>query len=54
MKHYLLFYEIVDDYVARRAPLRAAHLEHAQRASERGVQKLRRTRVLISPSENHC
>lgn len=36
MRHYLLFYDVVDDYVARRAPLREAHLMHAWRASERG------------------
>jgi uncharacterized protein YciI len=34
--HYLLFYDVVDDYVTRRAPLRAAHLAHAKRAIERG------------------
>ncbi len=36
LKHYLLFYDIVDDYVERRAPLRAVHLEHAWRAQRRG------------------
>jgi uncharacterized protein YciI len=34
--HYLLFYEVVDDYVERRAALRSAHLEKAWAASERG------------------
>jgi len=34
--HYLLFYDVVDGYVERRQPLRAAHLEHAMRAVERG------------------
>ena len=34
--HYLLFYDVVDDYVARRAAFRAAHLGHARRAHERG------------------
>ena len=34
--HYLLFYDVVDDYTARREPHRAAHLAHAQRAIERG------------------
>lgn len=34
--HYLLFYEVVPDYAARRGPLRAAHLAHAQAAVERG------------------
>src|SRR5579872_5900106 len=34
--HYLLFYEVSEDYVARRAEFRAAHLEKAWKASERG------------------
>jgi uncharacterized protein len=34
--HYLLFYEVGDDYVARRAEFRDAHLEKAWQASERG------------------
>jgi uncharacterized protein YciI len=34
--HYLLFYDVVDDYVERRAPLRGMHLRHAQAAHERG------------------
>jgi len=34
--HYLLFYEVSADYVARRAQFRAAHLEKAWQASERG------------------
>ena len=34
--HYLLFYEVADDYVARRAPFRQAHLDHAWKANERG------------------
>jgi uncharacterized protein YciI len=34
--HYLLFYEVVDDYVSRRVPLRPAHLSHAQPFVERG------------------
>lgn len=34
--HYLLFYEVADDYVARRAEFRAAHLEKVWAASERG------------------
>lgn len=34
--HYLLFYEVADDYVARRAPFRDEHLERAWEASERG------------------
>jgi uncharacterized protein len=34
--HYVLFYEVADDYVSRRAPLRDKHLEKAWKASERG------------------
>jgi uncharacterized protein YciI len=34
--HYLLIYELVDDYVTRRAPLRADHLTLAWAAHERG------------------
>jgi len=34
--HYLLFYEVVDDYVARRAEFRNAHLLLGWQAFERG------------------
>jgi uncharacterized protein len=34
--HYLLFYEVGEDYVSRRAEFRNAHLEKAWKASERG------------------
>ena len=34
--HYLLFYEVVDDYISRRAEFRNAHLELAGKAVERG------------------
>jgi uncharacterized protein YciI len=34
--HYLLFYDVVQDYAERRVPLRAAHLALARRAVERG------------------
>jgi uncharacterized protein YciI/heme-degrading monooxygenase HmoA len=34
--HYLLFYEVADDYLSRRAEFREAHLEKAWAASERG------------------
>ncbi len=34
--HYLLIYDVVDDYVERRAPLRAAHVRHARAAEARG------------------
>jgi uncharacterized protein YciI/heme-degrading monooxygenase HmoA len=34
--HYLLFYEVGEDYVSRRAEFRDAHLEKAWKAGERG------------------
>ena len=34
--HYLLFYEVVDDYTERRVPLRAEHLALARAAEARG------------------
>lgn len=34
--HFLLFYEVSDDYLERRAELRPAHLTKAWAASERG------------------
>jgi uncharacterized protein YciI len=34
--HYLLFYDVVTDYVTKRVPLRSAHLAYARRAVERG------------------
>jgi uncharacterized protein YciI len=34
--HYLLFYEVGDDYVSRRAEYRDAHLTKAWTASDRG------------------
>ena len=36
MKHYILFYDVVDDYVARRAPFRNEHLKYAWAAVGRG------------------
>jgi uncharacterized protein YciI len=38
--HYLLFYEVVPDYAARREPLRTAHLAHARAAVDRGELRL--------------
>lgn len=35
-KHYLLLYEVVDDYAAKRMPYRQQHLALAEQASERG------------------
>ena len=34
--HYLLFYDVVDNYAERRVPFRAAHLAHARRAQANG------------------
>ncbi|MFB3819974.1 MAG: YciI-like protein [Candidatus Methylomirabilales bacterium] len=34
--HYLLFYDVVEDYADRRVPFRGAHLQHARKAVERG------------------
>jgi uncharacterized protein len=36
MMHYLLFYEVVPDYVERRAAFRAQHLALAWQAADRG------------------
>jgi uncharacterized protein len=36
MKYFALFYDVVDDYVARRAPHRDQHLRLAQEAHQRG------------------
>ena len=36
MAHYLLFYDVVEDYAAKRMPFRAAHLEHARKSCARG------------------
>jgi uncharacterized protein YciI len=34
--HYLLFYDVVDDYVTKRTPFRAAHIALAREAVARG------------------
>jgi uncharacterized protein YciI len=34
--HYLLMYDVVDDYVQRRAPLRVEHIGFARQAVARG------------------
>jgi uncharacterized protein YciI len=34
--HYILFYDVVDDYLERRAQFREQHLEYAKQAHERG------------------
>ena len=36
MSYYLLFYEVVDDFAARRLPLRQEHLRLAEEARRRG------------------
>lgn len=36
MAHYLMIYELADDYLDRRERFRAAHLAHAWAAAERG------------------
>jgi uncharacterized protein len=38
--HYLLIYELVPDYVTRRAPFRADHLRHAWASNDRGEMVL--------------
>jgi len=47
--HYLLFYELGDDYVAQRDKFRKAHLELAWKASERGELLL--AGALAKPSD---
>jgi uncharacterized protein YciI len=34
--HYLLFYDVADDYLERRPEFREAHLKHAREAHARG------------------
>jgi uncharacterized protein YciI len=34
--HYLLFYEVVDDYAEKRTPFRKDHIAHAKAALARG------------------
>lgn len=34
--HYILFYDVVDDFIAKRALHRNSHPEHARKAHERG------------------
>jgi len=50
--HYLLFYEVGEDYIARRAEFRNAHLEMAWKASERGELLL--AGALDNPATPHC
>src|SRR5512146_2876270 len=37
MKHFLLFYSYVDDYLERRSGFRDAHMRHAWEAQKRGL-----------------
>jgi uncharacterized protein YciI len=34
--HYILFYDVVDDYVEKRGQFRELHLQHARAAYDRG------------------
>jgi uncharacterized protein YciI len=34
--HYVLFYDVVENYAERRVPFRADHLAHAKQAAARG------------------
>jgi uncharacterized protein YciI len=34
--HYLMFYDVADDYAEKRMPFRAAHIEYARKAVARG------------------
>ncbi len=34
--HYILFYDVIDDYVEKRAQFRELHLKHARSAYDRG------------------
>jgi uncharacterized protein len=36
MKYFALIYHVVENFVVRRAPFRAAHLQFAQEAKQRG------------------
>ena len=36
MKHFLLFYDFIPDYIERRAPLRPEHFKFARAAQARG------------------
>ena len=38
--YFALFYDVVDDYLTLRQPLRAAHLAHAEEAHRAGLLRL--------------
>jgi uncharacterized protein len=48
--HYLLIYDLVDDYVERRAPLRSQHIALARAAAARGELVL--GGALANPPDN--
>lgn len=52
--HYLLFYEFVPDYIARRAPFRTAHLLAAWKAQERGNSFLQAPMPIRSMVQHCC
>lgn len=47
--HYLMFYDVADDYAEKRMPFRAAHIEYARKAVARGDLVL--GGALASPSD---
>ncbi len=47
--HFILFYDVVDDYVERRGQFREAHLAYARAAVERGELVL--GGALLDPSD---
>jgi hypothetical protein len=49
MKHFLLFYEVVGDYLERRGQYRAEHLALARAATDRG--ELRLAGAYASPAD---
>jgi len=49
--HYLLLYDVVEDYVERRAPFRDDHLRRAWQAQERGELLLAGARALAHPTD---
>jgi hypothetical protein len=49
MKHFLLLYDVVPDYVERRAPFRDEHLALARASAERG--ELRYGGALADPAD---
>jgi uncharacterized protein YciI len=57
MPYFALFYDVVDDFVARRAPFRAEHLRLAGEAHNRGDMVL--AGALVEPADTaliifHC